>query len=70
MSGIVCKIQKKTIFCMRLILVGDSVGVMNGNKSLEGNWTEYRYRILGPLKMIDEVKVGYTELGIIFMYVD
>ena len=35
MSGIV---QEKTIFCMRLILVEDSLGVKKGRENPEGNW--------------------------------
>ena len=37
MSNIVSKIKKKTIFGMRLVLIGDSFGIVESGEGTEGN---------------------------------
>ena len=62
MSNIVSEIKEKSIFSMRLIFIGDSFGTAKGT----GAWTLMSNLL--PLKIIDGVNVGWTELGKKFIY--
>ena len=39
MGNIVREIKKKSIFGMRLILIGDSFGIVESGEGTEGNWS-------------------------------